>query len=312
MITRAARLRRILFAGCATLALSAVVHPAFAQDESRAYSIPSEDLGAALRDFGLKSGKDVVFDAALVQGKKSPKVEAKLSDEDALSQLLVGSGLRFAKTSSGSFVIEAGGSKNVQAASNEAAGTGARITETVVVTGTHLSTDAGVQGLKTYDRTQIDASGQRNVVSFLNTLPEVSQISAASPGVAFGSVAAVQLRGFPVGTTLVLLDGQRVSPNGNSSTGAFDVSNIPSPLVERVDVLPFGASAVYGSDAIAGVVNFVLKKDLDGGTFDASYGDGSQFSTQTVSGSFGKKWNGFAIGLASSYDHNNAPIPLLR
>ena len=74
--------------------------------------------------------------------------------------------------------------------------------------------------------------------------------------------AAINLRGMGSGRTLVLLNGRRLAPSGVG--GAVDVNNLPQALMERVEVITGGATTVYGSDAIAGVVNFITRDDFDG------------------------------------------------
>src|SRR5258708_32742544 len=95
---------------CAVLGLTstALTTPARAQQAPKAYAISHQDLGAALRAFAIASGKDVVFDAALVKGKTTRGVQGQFSDEDALTRLLAGSGLAFGRTSTGGFVIRSG------------------------------------------------------------------------------------------------------------------------------------------------------------------------------------------------------------
>jgi iron complex outermembrane receptor protein len=216
--------------------------------------------------------------------------------------------LSFTRTASGSFVIQAT-PKNVQAASNDgAAETGARATENVIVTGTRLlgTTSQSAVETKTYTSEQIAASGQPSITRFFNSLPEVSQSSLTNP-LSFGSVQTVQLRGFPIGSTLVLLDGKRVANSGISGT-SFDLNNIPISLVERVDVLPIGSSAIYGSDAIAGVVNIILKQNVDGVSFDTNYGSGANYDAWTVTGAIGYRWDSGSVGLAASYETNSAVL----
>jgi iron complex outermembrane recepter protein len=83
----------------------------------------------------------------------------------------------------------------------------------------------------------------------------------------------VQLRGLPVGTTLVLINGRRVPTSGLSADGdIFNLDLIPLAAIERIEILPVGSSAVYGGDALAGVVNIILKKSFDGWAVDARFG----------------------------------------
>jgi iron complex outermembrane recepter protein len=146
----------------------------------------------------------------------------------------------------------------------------------IQVTGSRIrrvETD-GALPVNVYTREDIDKSGQPNLAGFLNTLNEVSigsqQGTLTSRG---GGQATVQLRGLPVGTTLVLINGRRVPTSGLSANGDFfNLDLIPFAAIERIEILPVGSSAVYGGDALAGVVNIILKKSFDGWAVDARLG----------------------------------------
>jgi iron complex outermembrane receptor protein len=106
-------------------------------------------------------------------------------------------------------------------------------------------------------------------------------------GATTGGISSISLRGLSSIRTLVLLNGRRIAPYGIGLTGdsvSVDVNSIPVSAIERVEILKDGASAVYGSDAIAGVVNFILRKDYSGTELNAQYGDtsGGGASTQRV------------------------------
>ncbi len=106
--------------------------------------------------------------------------------------------------------------------------------------------------------------------------------ASAAPG-----AATLDLRGIGTNRTLVLLDGRRVQPvNGQL---VVDVNTIPSSAIDRVEVITGGAAAVYGADAVAGVVNFVLKRDFEGVDFNVQYGTSQEGDGQEalVSGLFG-------------------------
>lgn len=113
--------------------------------------------------------------------------------------------------------------------------------------------------------------GVTRVEDLVTQLPQAfaAQNSTVSNGAS--GTATVALRNLKSERTLVLIDGKRM-PYGSPNDTAADLNLIPSQLVERVDVLTGGASAVYGSDAIAGVVNFIMKKDFQGVQIDAQYG----------------------------------------
>ena len=116
---------------------------------------------------------------------------------------------------------------------------------------------------------QINVTNTINVESLLNQLPQIvpgSDRSSNNPG---SGTATVNLRGLGSTRTLVLLNGKRMVPS--SQGGTIDLNNIPTSLVKRVDVLTGGASAVYGADAVAGVVNLILKNDFEGMELNVGY-----------------------------------------
>jgi iron complex outermembrane recepter protein len=167
------------------------------------------------------------------------------------------------------------------------AATGAEplVSTRVEVTGSRLKRiDAeGAQPINTYTRDDIDRSGQPSLERFLSSLNEAS----VAPGEgSFGTIsgqASVQLRGLPVGSTLVLINGRRVQAVGSSTANIFNLNLIPLAAVERIDIVPVGSSAVYGGDALAGVVNIILKSKLDGQSFNVRMASGRGFGDGSVS-----------------------------
>jgi iron complex outermembrane receptor protein len=155
---------------------------------------------------------------------------------------------------------------------------GAELQE-VVVTGSHLlrtdtETPSPIQVLTAKD---LDESGYTTVSQVLQNLTANGQgtLSNAFNGAFAGGATGVSLRGLNTSATLVMIDGHRMAPYPLSDDGQrsfVDVSNIPFDAVERIEVLKDGASAVYGSDAMAGVVNIILKKSFVGTTVSAEGG----------------------------------------
>lgn len=143
----------------------------------------------------------------------------------------------------------------------------------VVVTGSriaqpNLTTTSPVTQVTSED---VAVQGVTRVEDLINQLPQA--FAAQNSTVSNGSTgtATVNLRGLGSARTLVLMDGRRM-PYGGVTNSAADLNQIPAAMVERVEILTGGASAVYGSDAIGGVVNFIMKKDFEGVQFDAQYG----------------------------------------
>ncbi|GAA0638056.1 TonB-dependent receptor plug domain-containing protein [Brevundimonas lenta] len=143
----------------------------------------------------------------------------------------------------------------------------------IVVTGSripqaNLTTTSPVTQVTGED---IDIAGVTRVEDLVAQLPQAfaAQNSTVSNGAS--GTATVSLRNLGSSRTLVLIDGRRMG-YGSPNDDAADLNQIPEQLVERVEVLTGGASAIYGSDAIAGVVNFIMKKDFEGIQIDAQYG----------------------------------------
>ena len=145
--------------------------------------------------------------------------------------------------------------------------------ERIQVTGSSIKrTDMeGALPVTVISREEIDASGVVNVADLMAQMPAMQGFTTASDSVGGtgGGISTASLHNIGEQYTLVLLNGRRIAPSDSGST--IDLSNIPLALVERVEVLTDGASALYGSDAIAGVVNFILKDSVEGTTVSARY-----------------------------------------
>ena len=141
--------------------------------------------------------------------------------------------------------------------------------EEVIVTGSRLTGNPNLMAptpVLSVSGAEGDIRGSARVEDFVNILPQVfaGQASEVSNGAT--GTASLNLRGLGSNRTLVLIDGHRL-PYGSSTFSPANVDLVPMQLVERVDILTGGASAVYGSDAIGGVANFVLKRDFEGVEF---------------------------------------------
>ena len=148
--------------------------------------------------------------------------------------------------------------------------------DTIEVTGSRLKR-ADIEGavpVVVIDRADIDASGDVSVADVLrdSTFASFGNFKPQS-GSSAQSLATIDLRGVGSGRTLVLIDGRRAPTNPMSASSGSDLNAIPLAAVERIEILSDGASAVYGSDAIGGVVNVILRKDFNGA--EIRYGVGS-------------------------------------
>jgi iron complex outermembrane receptor protein len=174
--------------------------------------------------------------------------------------------------------------------------------EAVVVTGTRLKESEGALEVQVYTQEAIRRSGQTTVADFLNTLPAVSLTVDPGSLQTGNTVTGVRLHGLPFGTTLVLIDGRRVSVSASAAfQNMFDLNNISLAAIDRIEVLPQGSSAIYGSDAIAGVVNIILKKHIDGFVASAKYGAADDTHEFDASLAWGTRWDRGAFSIVGSY-----------
>jgi iron complex outermembrane recepter protein len=145
----------------------------------------------------------------------------------------------------------------------------------VVVTGSRIARRDYVaeSPIVTVTNADLKAQGAATVEDFLNQLPSVTPANANLPsnfGLPFNGTTTINLRGLGSQRNLVLMDGRRLQPS--NSNGSVDINSIPKALIESVEVITGGASAAYGADAVAGVLNFKLKRNFEGLELDAQYG----------------------------------------
>ncbi|MSU23499.1 MAG: TonB-dependent receptor [Opitutus sp.] len=163
------------------------------------------------------------------------------------------------------------------------------------VTGSLIKrTDAeGPSPVRMITREDIELSGFDNLTDFMRDIPEATSIGINEGGTttAVRGASAIELRNLGPNNTLVLVDGRRQAPNGISSGGTVfvDLNRIPTSMIERVELLKDGASAVYGSDATAGVINIITRQNFVGAEVTARYGnyfktDGAERSLSVFAG----------------------------
>ena len=184
----------------------------------------------------------------------------------------------------------------------------------IVVTGTSLRgvAPAGAETL-TLGQTDVMTSGATSTQELLADIPQLGSFGT----IPFSGVGGTQLtinredlRSLPLGTgggspTLVLMDGHRFVGEGIRQT-VPDSGVIPPGMIDHVEVVMDGGSAVYGADAIGGVLNFITKKDFDGIQINGSHGFGDQYNTTNIDFLAGKKWDGGSFYFGYSYAYNSA------
>ncbi len=256
-----------------TLCCLLCLYGCFARAEAQhTFSIPSVSLAQALVAFVSQSGAGVVVADDVDTSLKVNGVSQKLSVPEALAQMLVGLQLYAERSGEAVFVIR----RRLPPAESPVPSRPQM--EELVVTGTYIK--GGLQRklnpLVVIDSVELENAGRPSLVDLVATLPMVSgtenQSNQFHNANAQGT-ANINLRGLGVSRTLVLLNGKRLvsNPLAHSDGQTFaDINTIPAIALEQVDILLSGAGATYGSDAMAGVVNFMTRRDIDGVELQAS------------------------------------------
>jgi iron complex outermembrane recepter protein len=189
-------------------------------------------------------------------------------------------------------------------------------TETVIVSGSLISRPgfSAPTPVSVVNTADLLKQAPTEISDALNEMPQFGLPSSPTAGWQGASTNeasdSVNLRNLGATRTLVLLDGQRVVPF--STVNTVDLSTLPSALVKRVDVVTGGASAAYGSDAVAGVVNLILDHDFVGLKGDLQYGNTSDFMYETYKGdlTYGTTLDGDKIHLIGSVSYTDSPQSL--
>lgn len=231
------------------------------------YALPAQALARSLREVSVRSGTSVIAPSDLVAGRQAPPLRGRFGARQAVEALLQGTGLRVTIVGDALVVSRPGATAEGTTVSPPP-----QVAESdpIIVTGTNLRGAQPTSPIIVLRREDIDASGSTSIEQLMGKVPQNAQngvnrenfraVGAGADPTEHG--AGLNLRGLGQRATLVLINGRRVAP---SNGGAFvDVSLIPLSAVERVEILTDGASAIYGSDAVGGVVNFILRDDFEG------------------------------------------------
>lgn len=278
-----------------------------------AVAVSGGGLEPALLSLAGQTRQQIMFPKEIVAGLRAPGVKGRMTPEQALAQLLAGTDLRARRVNPGLVVVERPGAAEVTGegpfgdgadaplvTASAGAGPAPSLVDEVLVTGSNIRGAPPAAPLRTVSRSQLQDSGHATLVDALRALPEnfsggASEANSLTGGdglsrnITYGS--ALNLRGLGNNATLVLLNGRRVAGSG-SFADFVDVSMIPTTAVERVEVLLDGASAVYGADAVGGVVNVILRRRFEGDETQvfAGVGTAGEPAQARIAHTFGRRW----------------------
>ncbi|MBL8268147.1 TonB-dependent receptor [Steroidobacter sp.] len=241
---------------------------------------PAQPLAETLRALGKRTETNILIDPKLVKGIQAPALKGVLTTDEALRRLLSGTTLSYQFVDAHTVVLKA---LPAETSDTNSEFDRSLLTDEVVVTGTNIKGVAPAGSpVIVIDQETIRRSGYSSTEQLLQSLPQNvrsgSEGATADGELSAGSLAGlngtkgtgVNLRGLGSVATLTLINGRRIAASG---AGTFtDISLIPLSAIERIEILSDGASAIYGADAVGGVVNFILKQDFKGSESQASYG----------------------------------------
>jgi len=279
--------------------------PAWAGDRDvYQFDLPTQSLGDALRAVAAKAGWELYASADDINGVSAPSLHGAFTAREAIEKLVRDTDLavRFDK---GAVIVR----------ERAVAVTTVESPSDIVVTGSRIRGAPSAAPVKTITSEDMRRAGQTDLGEVLRSSP-LSFGGGQNPGIGttqgngnenVNGASSVNLFGLGPNATLTLLDGSRLSYTGVNA--AVDISAIPAIAVDRVEIVADGASAIYGSDAVAGVVNVILRQNYAGLSVGAKLGaatDGGDFQQQ-YSAVGGKTWRTGSI--LAVYDYSgNSPI----
>ena len=263
------------------------------------FNIPADAAVKSLPEFARQANIQIVAPGKGLKGINTARLSGTQDARAALQVLLAGTGLKVVRDDGSVITLsnedadadedpEPASQADPQAQGNTSEATpvaaaeagNARTLDAVQVTGSRIMRTVDVetvQPVETISREDVDRSGLRSVGDLLQSSPAAGAPAASRTRVQSDSEEAggtyVDLRNIGAQRTLILVNGQRL---GTTTGGYADVSLIPSASVERVEILKDGASAIYGSDAIAGVVNIITRRGFEGGLANVYFGQYSE------------------------------------
>ena len=301
-------LARSASAAALSLALALGV-PAYADKPPKQVSIEAQPLGDAIFELSQQTGATIFVNERLVHGKSSKALNGTYRVEEGLSELLRGSNLTYRDNGDGAYALvqQVEQVEEIDRPEPREREPAIEVDE-IVVTGTNIrGVYPSSSPLIVFDKAAIDKTGFATVPDLIQSLPQNFATSTS-----FNSLvgvgdrnprlnSSVNLRGLGPDATLNLLNGRRIAPSNEGA--AVDISIVPLSAIDRVEVLTDGASAIYGTDAVAGVVNLVLRDDYDGAETSVRYGTVTDGGLEEVRASqiFGKAWDSGNFLLSYEY-----------
>lgn len=292
------------------------VHAQEAADR-KSFDVPSQPAASALNTFAEQADITLVFSRDSVIGTNLNTLDGNFTAEEALAELIEGTGLSYQRVDQDTFAVKNAGSSqtgNNQEISGEIASvedSSVATLESIVVVGSRIGNVQPTSPVITLTRKDLDRSGAITASDALRLVPQnfsgVNSSTAYTTGSNIGATNKADIRGLGPQATLTLVNGRRISTAAGGDGDAVDLGLIPSAAIDRIEVLTDSASALYGSDAIGGVVNFVLRQDYDGAEISVRNDwNGAGADAKSASAMFGRSWTGGSFLAGLQYQSQDA------
>jgi iron complex outermembrane receptor protein len=292
------------------LALASASAVTAQQRDHFVFNLPAETLSQALRDVAVQTGRNVIAPADLLGGQQSAPLSGTFTAEEAVARLLAGTGLRY-QLVGGTLVVQ----RSPFAGTPSAPATDEQVSSVITVTGSRIRGAGSASPVIVTTRRELEESGISDLSEYTRILPQ-NYTGGQNRGIAGGGEqggqenlndsAALNLRGLGPDATLTLLNGHRLSYDAVGQ--GVDISAIPLGAIERIEVVADGASALYGSDAVAGVANVILRRDYEGLETTARVGAATEGGDvqQEYSLVGGHRWSSGGVMLALDHSFTTA------
>ena len=315
-------------AACLALVWAAfAAQPAVADEVS--FKIEKQPVAAALNQFALQSGREILFSSDIANEEDAQAVDGSYEPEAALAMLLAATNLTYSVTDGEIFLVTNGEQEEsdsqqpedsqAEPAEPEEEEVDDPLTlQTQTVTGTRLAQGDPTARVVTITAEDIAKRGLSSVEDVMRTIPQIfstltgtthmhwphigDTINVGSMAV---GISTANLRGFGSPNTLVLLNGRRIAGQAGEETFFVNLRHLPAGAIERIEVNLDGGSSVYGSDGIAGIINIITRKGFTGGKATVRNEQSSTGADQSqLSGYFGYNWE--SGGISTNLSHTES------
>lgn len=306
-------------------AVAALVYSCPAVAQTRSFDVPAQSASRGIPAFARQAGVQIIARGDVVRGIRTNAVRGDYSVEEALALLLKGTRLVVRTPVKDGAII-------VVERTREAADAADERRNDIVVTGTNIRGAEPTSPVTVITAQDIERSGYTSADQLVRSM---TQAGSSSGPTGFGAIGAmlnteiaveggengvggfgvnefsagsgINLRGLGEGQTLILVNGRRLAAGGSSAGQTTDISGIPLNSIERIEILPNSASAIYGADAVGGVVNVILKKNYRGLELSGRYGLSSTLADdRSLTGSAGVGWSSGRAMLTGNYQRIDA------